>query len=90
MNIIQSSFFVILASVCKLVICNCGEAPPEPQVAACCTADPSDPLVYLPDDHNLDCKKNLSEIRFWCPKGVLPDPGNMKLKRAKDLGCYKA
>ncbi|KAH9458296.1 hypothetical protein KEM48_014149 [Puccinia striiformis f. sp. tritici PST-130] len=90
MNIIQSTCLAILASVFKLAISGCAGPPAEPQVAACCTADPSDPLVYLPDAYNQDCKKFLSEILFWCPKGALPDVGNVKLKRAKDLGCYKA
>ncbi|POW22531.1 hypothetical protein PSHT_01184 [Puccinia striiformis] len=74
MNIIQSSILIFLATVFRLVICNCGEGPPEPEarVAACCTADPTDPLVYLPNDKNLDCHQTPSEKRYWCPQGALP------------------
>ncbi|KAH9458294.1 hypothetical protein KEM48_014147 [Puccinia striiformis f. sp. tritici PST-130] len=92
MNIIQFSILIFLSSVFRLVICNCGEGPPVPEarVAACCTADPTDPLVYLPNDKNLDCHQTSSEKRYWCPKGALPDLGSVDLKVAIGLGCWKA
>ncbi|KAI9621391.1 hypothetical protein H4Q26_015687 [Puccinia striiformis f. sp. tritici PST-130] len=48
---------------------------------------PNGILKDIPIVKDQDCRKTLSDIPYYCPKGVLQPVGSMKLREAQSHGC---
>ncbi|KNE92953.1 hypothetical protein PSTG_13667 [Puccinia striiformis f. sp. tritici PST-78] len=85
-NTMQVTLLVLLAGVCESVVSG-GLAIPLLDPACCSSGSLDQARVYIPIVKDQDCRKTLSDIPYYCPKGVLQPIGSMKLREAQSHGC---